>query len=136
MAVERLKGWCALCRSRCGCISVVENGRLTKVEPDPEHPTARSLCAKGQAAPELVYSAERILHPMKRTRPKGSKDAGWERIPWSEALDTIADRMRAAVRESGHESVAFAVTTGSGTAVSDNNFWVDRLIRAFGIPNN
>jgi len=73
---------------------------------------------------------------MKRTRPKGSKDAGWERIPWSEALDTIADRMRAAVRESGHESVAFAVTTGSGTAVSDNNFWVDRLIRAFGIPNN
>ena len=27
-AAERIPGFCALCKSRCGCISVVENGRL------------------------------------------------------------------------------------------------------------
>ncbi len=31
--------FCTQCRSRCGCIAVVENGRLTAVEPDPTHPT-------------------------------------------------------------------------------------------------
>ena len=57
-------------------MSVVEDGRLVKVEPDREHPTGRALCAKGQAAPELVYNEQRVLYPMKRTRPKGAGDAG------------------------------------------------------------
>ena len=74
---QRIPGWCPLCRSRCGCISVVSDGRLVEVEPYPEHPTGRALCAKGQAAPELVYSADRLLYPMKRTRPKGDPDPGW-----------------------------------------------------------
>ena len=38
---QRIPGYCALCRSRCGCISVVRDGRLVAVEPDPSHP---NLC--------------------------------------------------------------------------------------------
>ena len=52
MSVERIPGFCALCRSRCGCVSVVEDGRLVAVEPDPSHPTGANLCVKGRAAPE------------------------------------------------------------------------------------
>src|SRR5690242_19146487 len=44
--------------------------------------------------------------------------------------------MRRIASESGPEAVAFAVTTSSGTAVSDAQPWVDRLINAFGSPNN
>src|SRR5271169_3375348 len=33
-------------------------------------------------------------------------------------------------------AVAFAVTTTAGTAISDAGPWVDRLINAFGSPNN
>jgi anaerobic selenocysteine-containing dehydrogenase len=67
---ERIAGFCALCRSRCGCVSVVEDGRLVAVEPDPSHPTGQHLCVKGRAAPELVYAPDRLLHPMRRTRPR------------------------------------------------------------------
>ncbi|MGH7318991.1 MAG: molybdopterin-dependent oxidoreductase, partial [Candidatus Rokuibacteriota bacterium] len=35
----------------------------------------------------------------------------------------------------GPEAVAFAVTTPSGTAVSDGFGWIERLIRLFGSPN-
>ena len=132
----RMPGWCALCRSRCGCISVVRGGRLVRVERDPSHPTGRALCAKGQAAPEQVESPDRILHPMKRTRPKGDPDPGWVRISWDEALDTVAGEMRRLAAESGPESVAFAITTPSGSAISDSIQWVERLMRAFGSPNN
>ena len=132
----RVPGWCALCRSRCGCVSVVRDGRLVRVERDPSHPTGRALCAKGQAAPEQVESPDRILHPMKRTRPKGDPDPGWVRISWHEALDTIAGEMRRLAAESGPEAIAFAITTPSGTAISDSIQWVERLMHAFGSPNN
>src|SRR5262249_22105192 len=118
MSVERIPGFCALCRSRCGCISIVEDGRLVAVEPDPSHPTGANLCVKGRAAPELVYAPDRLLHPMRRTRSKGDPDAGWVRIGWDEALDWTANRMREVAERHGREAVAFALTTPAGTAVS------------------
>ena len=65
---------------------------LHGLEPDPAHPTGQALCAKGRAAPELVYHPERLTHPLRRTRPKGDPDPGWERIGWDEALEP--DRRR------------------------------------------
>jgi anaerobic selenocysteine-containing dehydrogenase len=135
MAPRRIPGFCALCRSRCGCISVVEDGRLLSVEPDPTHPTGSALCIKGRAAPELVHSNDRLLRPLKRTRPKGEADAGWEPISWEEALDWTAAQMRRVRDELGPESVAFAVTSPSGTAISDAIVWIQRLVRIFGSPN-
>lgn len=73
---------------------------------------------------------------MRRTRPKGDPDPGWRRITWDEALDETAAQMRRIAAESGPEAVAFAVTTSSGTAISDAGPWVNRLINAFGSPNN
>jgi len=135
-AERRHHGWCALCRSRCGCVSTVRDGRLLAVEPDPTHPTGAAICAKGRAAPELVHSPDRVLHPMRRTRPKGDPDPGWHRISWDEALDRTAGAMARLARESGPESVAFAPTTPSGTALSDGIAFVERLMRAFGSPND
>src|SRR5690606_21019728 len=136
MSERRVKGYCALCRSRCGCVSVVRDGRLVAVEPWPEHPTGRSLCAKGRAAPELVHHPDRLLHPVQRTRPKGDADPGWTRISWDEALGLAAERIGAIRDAHGPEAVAFAITTPSGTSMSDGIHWVERLVHAFGSPNN
>jgi anaerobic selenocysteine-containing dehydrogenase len=133
---RRLAAFCPLCVSRCGCEAVVEDGRLIAVEPDPSHPTGKALCAKGRASPELVEASDRLLYPMRRTSPKGDSDPGWRRITWDEALDETATAMRRIADESGPEAVAFAVTTPSGTAISDAAPWIDRLINAFGSPNN
>jgi len=84
--------FCALCVSRCGAHATIHDARLVALQPDPSHPTGRALCVKGKAAPELVYHPERLLHPLKRTAPKGAADPGWEQIGWDEALDTVADR--------------------------------------------
>ena len=106
------------------------------IEPDPSHPTGKALCAKGRASPELVEAPDRLLYPVRRTRPKGDRDPGWRRISWNEALDETAAALRRIAAESGPEAVAFGVTTSSGTAISDAQPWVDRLINAFGSPNN
>jgi anaerobic selenocysteine-containing dehydrogenase len=132
---ERIPGYCALCVSRCGSIAVVENGRFTALEPDPSHPTGQALCAKGRAAPELVYHPERLQHPLKRTRPKGDPDPGWQRIGWDEALDLTAARLRSLASDYGPESVVFANASPSTSASSDSLIWMERLMRAFGSPN-
>ena len=133
---RRIAAFCPLCVSRCGCEAVVEDGRLVAIEPDPSHPTGKALCAKGRASPELVEASDRLLYPMRRTRPKGDPDPGWRRITWDEALDETATAMRRIAEESGPEAVAFAITTTAGTAISDAGPWIDRLINAFGSPNN
>jgi len=132
----RHRGWCPMCRSRCGCISTVRDGRLVAVAPDPAHPTGRAICAKGRAAPELVYSADRVLYPMRRTRPKGAANPGWQRIGWDEALTLTANAMQRFAQQSGPQSLAFALTTPSGTSLSDGIAFVERLMRAYGSPNN
>ena len=132
---ERIPGYCALCWSSCGCISIVEEGRVIAVEPDPEHPTGKSLCGKGKAAPEYIYSDARVLHPMKRTRPKGDPDPGWVQISWEEALDVTAAELKRIQRKSGTESIAFSITTSAGTAMQDGYPFVERLRQAFGTPN-
>ncbi len=134
-STERIPGYCALCVSRCGSIAVVENGRFVALEPDPAHPTGQALCAKGRAAPELVYHPDRLLYPLKRTRPKGDPDPGWQRVSWDEALDLTATRLRQLAEEHGPESVAFSIVSPSTSASDDSVVWFQRLANAFGSPN-
>lgn len=128
-------GYCTLCRSRCGTLNTVENDQLIEVRPNPDHPTGNAMCLKGKAAPELVHSADRLLAPMRRTNPKTHPDPGWEVISWEQALNEVAQQLNSARAEHGAESVAFAVTTPSGTPVSDSIDWIERFIRLFGSPN-
>ena len=132
---QRIPCYCAMCVSRCGSTAVVENGRFIALEPLPSHPTGKALCAKGRAAPELVYHPDRLLYPLKRTRPKGDPDPGWQRISWDEALDLTAARLRAIAEENGPESVVFSVASPSTSASDDSVVWIQRLMNAFGSPN-
>ena len=132
---QRVHGYCALCIARCGCVAVVEGGRFTRLEPNPAHPTGQALCAKGRAAPELVYHPERLTHPLRRTRPKGDPDPGWERIGWDEALNLTAAAMRRIAERHGPAAVAFSMCSGSTTAIGDSTGFIQRLMNAFGTPN-
>ena len=53
----------------CSTDEGAECGIGIRLEADAAHPTGQALCAKGRAAPELVSSAERLTHPLRRTRP-------------------------------------------------------------------
>ena len=77
----------------------------------------------------------RLLYPLKRTRPKGDPDPGWQRISWDEALDLTADRLRRIAEEHGPQSVVFSMVSPSASASDDALVWIDRLKNAFGSPN-
>ena len=134
MATQQMHTYCAMCVSRCGVLATVEDGKLTKVTADPEHPNG-CICVKGTAAPEIVYSPDRLQYPMVRTRPKGERDPGWTRISWDEALALTASRLLDIKARYGPEAVAFGCATTAGTSGADFFPWVQRLANAFGSPN-
>lgn len=129
--MTQIPTYCAMCVSRCGCLATVEDGKLLRIDPDPEHPTGEAICIKAKSAPELVYHPDRLTVPLRRTRPKGDADPGWQPISWDEALKRIAAKLG----EHGPQATAFAVTTPSGTAIADSFGWIHRLAHGFGSPN-
>jgi anaerobic selenocysteine-containing dehydrogenase len=135
MVGDSVPTFCPLCVSRCGARAELGEGTLLALHPDPSHPTGKAICLKGKAAPEIVYHSARLLHPLRRTKPKDDGDPGWERITWDEALDAVAGRLRTAAATDGPESVGFSSSSPSTSAISDAIDWVQRLIRAFGSPN-
>ena len=122
--VRQVQGYCSLCIARCGTVATVADGRFTRLDPDPTHPTGAAICAKGRAAPELVYHKDRLKRPLRRTRPKGDSDPGWEEISWDAALDQIAAAMRRIAEQHGPEAVAFSQSSPSTTAIADSAAFV------------
>ena len=101
------------CPDTCALRITVQDGRVVKVQGDPDHPpTHGALCTKVSRYAERTHHPERVLHPLKRVGPKGS--GRFARIGWDEALDTVASRLRE-VAERAPEAVlpySYAGTMG------------------------
>nr|WP_296341111.1 molybdopterin-dependent oxidoreductase [Reyranella sp.] len=92
------------CPDMCSLIAHVDNGKVVRVQGDPDHPyTAGFACGKVNRDADLVNSPERIATPLRRSGPKGSGQ--FTRITWDEALDEIATRWKAIIAESGPEAI-------------------------------
>ncbi|MBR0715129.1 molybdopterin-dependent oxidoreductase [Bradyrhizobium liaoningense] len=92
------------CPDTCSILTTVEDGKAIAVRGNPDHPFTRGrLCVKVNNYEERVYSDKRILHPLKRVGPKGSRQ--FQRISWDEAIDTIASRWKAIISEYGAQAI-------------------------------
>lgn len=89
---------CHVCNIQDGAIAYVENGRIVKLEGNPEHVSTRGrLCAKGNSGMWYTYNPDRIMYPLKRVGARG--EGKWKRITWDEALTEIAQKLDAALKE-------------------------------------
>jgi anaerobic selenocysteine-containing dehydrogenase len=85
-------------------VTVDGGGRATRVAGDPAHPvTAGFLCGKVSNYLDRVYAEDRVLEPLIRDGAKGQ--GRFRRAGWDEALDLIAQRLRAAIAAHGPETV-------------------------------
>jgi anaerobic selenocysteine-containing dehydrogenase len=93
------------CPSACALdVEVIEGQSIGRVRGSKlQTYTAGVVCAKVARYAERIHHPERLMHPMRRTGPKGSGQ--FARISWDEALDDIADRFNQAERDFGAQSV-------------------------------
>jgi len=85
-------------------------------------------CQKGAAWSRLLYSPERVLHPLKRAGKRG--EGKWKQVSWDQVLTEIADHMLDAIEEIGPEAVVKEGTPGEGGLLA--NFPFSRLVEMIG----
>lgn len=92
------------CPDTCGLHVTIEDGKVTNVTGDPDHPVTRgAICNKVRQLPDRVHHPERLLTPMRRVGPKGS--LSFEPISWDEAYDEIIGKMKAIIRDHGADAI-------------------------------
>ncbi len=90
----------------------IKNGRLVKVEGDPDHPISQGrLCIRCLSLPEYVHHPQRITSPMKRAPGDRGKDK-WQKISWDEAWDIIVPKIKQLKKDHGAESIVVFGGTG------------------------
>ena len=123
--IKKVRTACRQCHGGCGVIAHVQDGKVTKVEGDPESPISHgTLCSKGLSVTQLAYHPDRILHPMRKT------SRGWQRISWDDALDTVVAKFNAVIHEYGPESIVVGQGTGR-----DYESHLYRFANQLGTPN-
>jgi len=125
------KSICTICDplTQCGLNLYVKDNIIIKVEGSKENPKNEgTLCAKGAATRQYVYSPERLKTPLKRTGPRGSGE--FTAISWHQALDEIAEKLINYKSKFGPESVAFYCGYTKWLRP-----FLHRLTHSFGSPN-
>ncbi len=133
VGTEIKKAVCIWCKGECGVLVHVKDGRLVKVEEDPDFPRKvwppTKGCIKLKAAAEYFYHPDRVNFPLKRAGEKG--EGKWQRISWPQALDEIADKLKEIINNYGAE----AISRSHGTGPRTDSPLSDRFFRIIGTPN-
>ena len=125
MSAEERITYCRICEPLCGLVATVEDGEVTKLRPDPDHPLSKGFaCPKGIAMSDVQNDPDRVLHPLRR-RPDGE----FERVSWERALDEIGDRLRTVIGAHGGRSVAWYMGNPGAFSYS-HPLWVLGFLKA------
>lgn len=100
--MSEIRTFCRVCEPACGLVARVEDGRLTRLRPDRDHPVSQGwACNKGIATFDIHHDPDRLGHPLERVA-RGRFAA----LSWDTAMTAIADRLRAIRTRHGSWSTA------------------------------
>lgn len=138
---EKRRVLCGICPAGCWLEAYLDHeGRLLETYPDSESELGM-ICEIGRRSSAIVYSPDRLRHPLLRSGPKGGYE--FKRISWEHAFDTIVARLGSIKERYGAEATAIYTGRGSfelsecdvfqpkGVAVSS----ASSVLFPFGSPN-
>ncbi len=124
------KSACRACIASCGVLVHVRDGRVIKIEGNPESPMSKGgVCAKGLSGIQALYHPMRNKYPMKRVGERGTNE--WERMSWDDALTEICTEINRVSDKYGSEAIS--VSTGGGGNPHFSN--IKRFGESINTPN-
>src|SRR5881398_3039657 len=103
------------CGGRCAVNAHVRDGRIVKISTDPRRWTPEMpplhACVRGFGQLERVNHPDRLMHPLRRSGPRGSGQ--FQRVSWDDALDEVAREMRRIRDTYGPAAILDCSRTGS-----------------------
>src|SRR3954451_22136948 len=127
---ERVVTFCRICEAHCGMVATVEDGRVTQLRPDPDHPLSSGYaCPKGIAMTDVQNDPDRVLHPLRKTA-----SGEVEPVTWEVALADIGTRLRAVRDEHGAKSIGWYMGNPGAFSCS-HTLWVKGFLDGLGSPH-
>jgi thiosulfate reductase / polysulfide reductase chain A len=120
------------CHGDCGLLVKVKDNQIIDMRGNPEFPGNKGLVCS-QRLPYLknwLNHTDQLKYPLKRIGERGKNQ--WERISWDQALDEIAEKLKALKAEFGAETLSMI----EGTYRSDLYGIRARFLNLLGNPAN
>jgi len=119
---------CEMCVWRCGVLAKVRDGKVIKLDGNPEQPHSKGkLCPRGQAGLATTYDPNRVLTPLVRAGKRG--EGKFRQASWEEAIDIVAWNMLEIKQKYGPEAMIFSSTHNLSQVQFEN------ILQAYGSPN-
>jgi len=131
-----VRSTCPFCGVGCQLDLHVKDDDILRVEaPFEAAPNYGMLCVKGRFGTDYLSHPTRLTRPLIRTNTHQPRSAEpvWRQASWDEALDLVAERLAAIVRQSGGDSIA---TFACAKATNEDNYLLQKLTRAVLGTNN
>ncbi|MCU0313608.1 MAG: molybdopterin-dependent oxidoreductase, partial [Solirubrobacteraceae bacterium] len=130
MAAQQHVTFCRICEAHCGMVATVENGVVTRLRPDKDHPlSAGEACPKGIAMTDVQNDPDRVTRPLRRTA-----SGDFEPVSWEAALADIGERLRAVIARGGPSSVGWYFGNPGAFSYS-HALWVKGFMEGLGSPH-
>src|SRR6267142_2569544 len=105
---------CRECPAGCGVLARNREGRVVKLEGNPDHPVSQgTLCARGQAALQGLYHPDRFAGPQRR------EGAALKSAAWDDALKTLGEKLAGVKGKGKALAVVTQLESGSLAALLD-----------------
>ena len=125
--IVEIPTFCDVCFWKCNAIASVKNGKLWKIEGNPEDPLSRGrLCPRGTGGVGAHFDSDRVRSPLLRASVRGEER--WTEVTWDEALGHVAEKMQKIKAEYGPEAMALFSHGIGGT-------FLKHTLKAYGSPN-
>ena len=129
-AAEEIRSTCCYCGVGCGVIISTMGGKISGVRGDPDHPANFGrLCTKGANLHLTAREEMRALYPELR----GTRNEARKRASWDDALDAVADKFAAIIRQHGPDAVGFYI---SGQLLTEDYYVFNKLAKGLIGTNN
>jgi anaerobic selenocysteine-containing dehydrogenase len=127
MSKKVVRSLCGLCHTNCGILVHLEDGKVTRVEGDPDHPANRgALCPKAMTLKPTLESEQRLTYPRMKTKK------GLARVSWDEALSFAAEKLTKIRQDQGPGSLIRCSGAPVTYAARDG---FQQLLGLYGSPN-
>jgi len=109
---------CRECPAGCGVLARNNNGRVTKLEGNPDHPVSQgALCIRGQAALQGLYHPDRISGPRLNGKP----------VSWDDAQKALVEKLVAARTAGRARAIAVVSQLENGSLGALLDKWSEAL---------
>lgn len=127
---EQRHSFCRNCSALCSMVLSVDDKRIVDVRADgTASPYGAYMCAKGRSSVDFHNGEGRLLNSLKRT-----ESADYEPLDSNQALDEIATKLSALLRQYGPRSIAVYHGTGAYRSVLGAQL-EKSFLSALGSPN-